>query len=307
MKETQWVDICRVGNWIDKHGRTVTLTTNDFDKIVASYNPKEREAPLVFGHPVENGPAFGWVSSLRRAGEFLQAKFRQVSDVVCKLVDEHHYKKVSCALGPDGKTLYHVGLLGAVQPAVVGLRDVKFTAGDEDLVIELSTEARLTETKTEARSTDKKEEGMTLEEAQRQLEEEKRKRLEEETKRKEAETKLSAAQTEAVTTKTELATMRTKNRETELTNRLNKLVEDSRLLPKDVPAIRAVALALPESGAEIELSAGAGKKAVIDHLFDFLSGLAKHELLSEFSATNGNTGNAGNNRTVDAEPLTKYV
>ena len=160
---SEWIDLCRVGTWTARDGRKVTIMPRDLDAIVESYDPKEREAPLVFGHPKDDDPAYGWVEALRRSGDILQGKFTQVADGVKELVSRGRYKKISIALFPDGKTLRHVGLLGAAAPAVSGLRSVKFEAEECDAkVFEFSEE-----------DFGGKEDEMTVEELQRQLEEEK--------------------------------------------------------------------------------------------------------------------------------------
>jgi hypothetical protein len=92
--------------------------------------------PLVIGHPRTNDPAYGWVSALRRTGDVLQAKFAQVHQDVTNLVQEGRYKNVSISLFQD-KTLRHVGLLGAAQPAVPGLQPVAFANGPVGFEFEL--------------------------------------------------------------------------------------------------------------------------------------------------------------------------
>ena len=81
----------------------------------------------MFGHPEDSEPAFGWVDKLKRTGDILSALFKQIPDAVKSLVKTGHYKKISISLGSDKKNLRHVGLLGAVQPAVPGLANVKFS------------------------------------------------------------------------------------------------------------------------------------------------------------------------------------
>ncbi len=152
---SEWVDICKAGTWTARDGRSVTLTEGDLDAIVSGYAPSEREAPLVLGHPADDAPAFGWVEALRRVGSVLQAKFKDVASEVKELVAGGRYKKVSIALFPDGVTLRHIGLLGAAQPAVSGLRSVRFEEGSEGITLEFSS----------------KEEAMEKEELQRRLEE----------------------------------------------------------------------------------------------------------------------------------------
>ena len=121
-----WIQIFRTGTHKDSRGRKMKWTERDLDHIVATYDPKKREAPIVIGHPSTNAPAWGWVAALRRRGKLLEARFRQVAPAFLKAVRNGRYKKRSISLYPD-KTLRHVGWLGGVAPAVAGLENVKFS------------------------------------------------------------------------------------------------------------------------------------------------------------------------------------
>jgi len=121
--EGQWVDIFRVGNYGDKGN----YTPADLDAMVANYNPAEHEAPVVIGHPEHDAPAFGWVATLRRAGDTLQAKLRQVAPQFETAVRQGQFKKRSAAFyrTARGLALRHLGFLGAMPPEVKGLTDLR--------------------------------------------------------------------------------------------------------------------------------------------------------------------------------------
>lgn len=138
-EETKWVDVMRSGEWQDMHGQIVRFDQRDLDAMISNFEAGERRVPLVIGHPKTNDPAYGWVSSLRRMGDVLQAKFAQVHRDVVNLVQEGRYKNVSLSLFQD-KSLRHVGLLGAVQPAVSGLQPVTFASGPVGFEFELPAE-----------------------------------------------------------------------------------------------------------------------------------------------------------------------
>lgn len=131
----KWIAIARTGRFTDSAGQPHTFTTGDLDAIAASYDPKQLEAPLVFGHPQDNAPAFGWVRQLKRQGEELCAQFAQVPPEVQKLVAQGSYKYVSMSLMPDRTRLRHVGLLGAAVPAIEGLGPVAFAHADSSITI----------------------------------------------------------------------------------------------------------------------------------------------------------------------------
>lgn len=134
-----WIEIFRGGLQTDSRGRTKHYSYRDLDRIVNSYNPSVDEAPLIFGHsqdklkdnePKDNEPAYGWVKKLKRKGETILAKFRQVPSEVSNIIEKGFYKKRSVSIGSDGK-LKHVALLGASRPAIKGLTDIKFSEDEE--------------------------------------------------------------------------------------------------------------------------------------------------------------------------------
>lgn len=151
--DTQWIPIARVGTFTDSAGRPRSFTVSHLRTIAAAYDPAKRDAPLVFGHPTNNAPAFGWVKKLKVEGEKLCALFAQVPSQVQDLVAQGHYRHVSMSLMPDLVSLRHVGLLGAAQPAIDGLGSVQF-ADDADLGITINFS---------------EEDTMTVEELQRQV------------------------------------------------------------------------------------------------------------------------------------------
>ena len=120
-----WIEIFRTGTHTDSAGNTADWTDRDLDKIVSSYNPAIHEAPIVIGHPEIDSPAYGWVQALKREGDRLLAKPKQLIDEFKDWVQRGLYKKISIALYPD-LTLRHVGFLGAVPPAIKGLKPVQF-------------------------------------------------------------------------------------------------------------------------------------------------------------------------------------
>jgi len=122
------VEVFRAGDHVDSAGRRHSFSEADLDKI-AAYDPKRHEAPMVIGHPKDNAPAYGWVDRVYREGASLLADFKDVSPEFADLVRTGRFKKRSISLYPDG-SLRHVGFLGAVPPALKGLKDVAFAEGD---------------------------------------------------------------------------------------------------------------------------------------------------------------------------------
>jgi hypothetical protein len=121
-----WLEVFRAGDYGDKG----EYSEADLDAIIANYDPKVHEAPVVVGHPEIDAPAFGWVESLKREGAVLLAKLKQVPAEFEELVKAGRYKKRSIALYTEPKLeLRHVGFLGAMPPEVKGLADPAFRDG----------------------------------------------------------------------------------------------------------------------------------------------------------------------------------
>lgn len=123
-----WIPVFQGGSQTDSMGR-VQDGTALIDKAVSTFNAARHEPPVVIGHPKENGPAFGWVEGLKKQGDLLLAKFKQVEPAFADMVKRGLFKKRSAAFYPDG-SLRHIGFLGAMPPAVKGLPDVAFTESD---------------------------------------------------------------------------------------------------------------------------------------------------------------------------------
>lgn len=128
------IEIFKAGRHTDSSGNTRAWTEGELDAIVQKYNPAEHEAPVVIGHPKDNAPAFGWVEGLERKGSVLYARLKDLVPGFVDAVKQGLYKKRSISLYPD-MTLRHVGFLGAVPPAVKGLRDVAFGDSEESGVM----------------------------------------------------------------------------------------------------------------------------------------------------------------------------
>lgn len=133
----EWFEIFRAGNWTDSHGREHAYTNDDLDRIVSQYDPAQNEAPIVIGHPESNSPAYGWVKALKRAGDRLLALPHQVVGEFAEMVKQGLFKKRSISLTPDLR-LVHVGFLGAVPPAVKGLKDIAFSVDSNSMVYEFA-------------------------------------------------------------------------------------------------------------------------------------------------------------------------
>ncbi len=132
----EYFEIFRTGLHTDSKGQQKDWTEEDLNRIAAKYNEqKEHEAPLVIGHPEINHPAYGWVENLKVEGGKLLAKAAQIVPEFAEAIKTGLFKKRSISLYPD-LLLRHVGFLGAVPPAVKGLKDIAFATTDDTEITE---------------------------------------------------------------------------------------------------------------------------------------------------------------------------
>lgn len=132
-----YCEIFRAGKHTDSSGNVKTWTDEDLDTIVAKFNEKKPGVPIVLGHPKDNSPAFGWIDDVKRVGNSLFAKFKDVCPEFKEWVNKGFYKNRSVSLYPD-LTLRHVGFLGGMQPAVKGLPEFVFNEDESADIIEFS-------------------------------------------------------------------------------------------------------------------------------------------------------------------------
>ncbi|MFM2056048.1 MAG: hypothetical protein RLY71_433 [Pseudomonadota bacterium] len=140
---SQSLQVFRPGRHIAMSGDTLAFSEADLAATAQAYSPALHEAPIVIGHPSADGPAYGWVSSVRHVGGALEAQPHQVDAAFAELVKAGRYKKISASFyAPDAPNnpvpgvyyLRHVGFLGAMAPAVKGLRAPSFADGEAGVV-----------------------------------------------------------------------------------------------------------------------------------------------------------------------------
>ncbi len=256
---SKWIEIFRAGTHTDSNGRQRTWTRADLDKTVASYDPEHNEAPVVIGHPKNNGPAYGWVEGVKRVGDLLVAKLKQVEPQFAELVTAGRYKKRSASFYADG-SLRHIGFLGAAPPAIKGLKDFAF---NEDAEFE-EYQQPITEENDE----------MTKEEFEKKLKEEQQ--------------KTAAALKQAADFKEELATSNanfsaatTASRKKAITDFIEAGIKEGKLLPawKD-QGLAEFMTALEENEGEYEFNEGK-KQSPATFFREFLESFSAHPLFKE--------------------------
>ena len=123
-----WIDVCRTGEWEDVRRRQVSITEEVLDQLVRKFGAQDG-VPVVIGHPETDAPAYAWVDRLRRVGDRLQAKLRDIAPAFRSAVESGRYASRSIGFTREG--LVHIAFLGGRAPAVPGLAPTSFaTASD---------------------------------------------------------------------------------------------------------------------------------------------------------------------------------
>lgn len=144
----QAFEIFKTGRHTAASGVTLDFSESQLKQAVAAYDPAIHEAPIVVGHPTDNGPAYGWIKALSFGEDgMITAEPEQVDAAFSEMVAAGRFKKRSASWYLPGSaahplkgtdrhnTLYlrHVGFLGAQPPAIKGLKDVSFSE-DEGII-----------------------------------------------------------------------------------------------------------------------------------------------------------------------------
>ena len=139
----QLIEIFKAGKRTDANGVEVEITTADLQNAVNAYDVNFHESPAVIGHPKHNAPAYGWVKRLELDGDVLKAEFNQIDPEFAEMVEKGRFKKISSSFYlpdspnnpcPGNLYLRHVGFLGAMPPAVKGLRNPEFSENEQGVV-----------------------------------------------------------------------------------------------------------------------------------------------------------------------------
>jgi hypothetical protein len=140
------IHIFRAGKHTAANGATLDFSEEALQAAAEAYDPAKHEAPIVVGHPKDNGPAYGWVKTLSFQEPDLNALPIQVDPAFAEMVQSGRFKKVSASFYtpespanpvPGVYYLRHVGFLGAQPPAIKGLKEAQF-AEDEEGVVEFA-------------------------------------------------------------------------------------------------------------------------------------------------------------------------
>lgn len=249
-----WLHVLSAGTWPGQNG-DVTISPDDLQAIVDSYDPTVHEAPAVLGHPATDDPAYGWVRSVQVRDDGLWAN-TDLQPELAEMVQQQLYRKLSVALYPPGSVgnpvpnsfyFKHLGFLGGQAPAVKGLKPVSLAAGDDSIHIHFSQK----ETSVEDENTT-----VTLSEQQ-----------------------LAEKQQEITLAEADLTKRRKALRREELTARFTPHINAGRLLPSQRPLL--VELAERIDGQAVEFAEGEKPTNLLDELDKFLGQLPQQVVLTE--------------------------
>lgn len=144
--------IFKPGRHTASSGATLDFSEDALRAAVEAYDPALHEAPIVVGHPRDNGPAYGWIKKLDYSDGAISAEADQIDADFAEMLASGRFKKRSASWylpdspnNPKPGTLYlrHVGFLGAQPPAVKGLKEIQFSDAEEG-VVEFNDSAMLT-------------------------------------------------------------------------------------------------------------------------------------------------------------------
>ncbi len=266
-----WCEVFRAGTHTDANGRVRTWTEADLDKMAAGYNPANHEAPICIDHnegngPVMGGPAYGWVEALKREGNVLLARFKQVVPAFAKAVHDGLFKKRSISVYPDG-SLRHVAWLGAQPPAIKGLKDFAFSDGGEVFTYSENLKGA---------------EDMTIEELQAKLAAETKSREDAEAKAKAAEDTVGTLKSENEKLASSFAEAETKRKRADIEAFIDTGIEKAKILPAWKKAGMAeFMMGLDADAQTYQFSEGAQKQTRLDWFKQFVSSFSEHPLFKE--------------------------
>lgn len=139
-KPTKTIPAFRIGNHIDSKGRRSEYTEADILELASSYDTQLHVAPIVKGHPEHDKPAYGSVQALSVQDGKLFAEVIPSSDIEAE-IDDNKWLGVSPAIygrnhprnpTPGKLHLRHLGLCGAVPPAVKGGGPLQSSFAEDD-------------------------------------------------------------------------------------------------------------------------------------------------------------------------------
>ena len=308
MSKSSWIEIARAGTFTDSAGRPQTFTDSDLAAIANAYDPAKRDCPLVFGHPkTDAAPAFGWAEKLKAEGGRLLAQFGQVPEAVKKIVAAGHYRHVSMSLMPDRKTLRHVALLGAAQPAIDGLKAVELRSRNDSITIDFVKGDNMPGDDAQREIGALKERLAALEKENAHLKEQAKGHKDGKEK---AEAEKKAAEEKEAKTAADFAAYKGAIENEKREARVAALVESGRVKPAEKADVLSFAMALASQNTTVDFAAPDGKTEKVsleERYFRELESRNPDCRIIEFSAQPKHAAEANAASFFDASELTSKL
>ena len=298
------LEIFKPGTFVSVEGAKITFSAADVAATAAAYDVAKHKAPLVVGHPKMDDPAYGHAATLSlSSSNVLLAEPINVDPAFADAVNNERWDSISASFWsptnprnpvPGVFYLRHIGFLGAVPPAVPGLKQPSFAdADDADLItINFADNQQEPAMQTE------------LEKHQQKLKDEQASFADQQAAAQKRADDLAAREKA-------LAAKEQKAREDEINSFAEGLVKSGKLLPREQTGMVAVLAALP-TDQEVSFADGDGKtvtQPTADVLRDFLSKLparvdfAEHSAREEDDSQETSSFAAPDGFTADAERM----
>lgn len=301
------LEIFRPGTFKSVEGQSISFSDADVAATVAAYDVAKHKAPLVIGHPKMDDPAYGHAVSLSLGrNNVVLAEPANVDPAFADAVNNERYDSISASFWsptnprnpvPGVWYVRHIGFLGAVPPAVPGLKQPSFADADDSDLITINfadSQEPTMGTPTQAE----------LDKQQQKLKDEQASFADQQAAAKKREDELAAREKA-------LAAKEAKAREEEINSFAEGLIKSGKLLPVEKAGVVALLGALP-ADQEVSFADGDGKtvnQASADVLRNFLSNLPQRVDFAEHSAADNEAEQtdasfaAPNGYTVDAKQL----
>jgi hypothetical protein len=279
------LEIFKPGTFVSVEGAKLTFSASDVAATVAAYDVAKHKAPLVIGHPRIDDPAYGHAVSLSlSSNNVVLAEPANVEPAFADAVNNERYDSISASFWsptnprnpvPGVFYLRHIGFLGAVPPAVPGLKQPSFADADDADLITINfadSQEPIMGTPTQAE----------LDKQKQQLEQDQASFADQQAEAKKREDELSAREKS-------LAAKETKAREDEINSFAESLIKSGKLLPVEKTGMVALLSALPVE-QEVSFADGDGKtvsQPSADVLRNFLTNLPPRVDFAEHSAREG--------------------
>ena len=302
------MEIAKPGTWND-----IEVTTEMLDRLIAGYDPVNFSASLTFGHPATDNPPYATPSEGRItriywrdgvAGSVLCADLEDVSWWAADQIDAGAFMYPSVVVDTGWTQLYQIGMLGATEPGMKGLKRMKeayieFSGNSNVQAITCETEEMMPGNKPEDnKPEDTKPEnnplfafflsgleklGFKVKRAGGEI------LIDDsvEREREEFAAKLAAAQEENKRLKAEREAEASKTRFAQALAKVDALIGESKLTPavKDAGLVEVfAALMADERKLKFAASDGAEHESTVAEMLEAsLSALTPHELKKKFS------------------------